>query len=416
MVARGQSGRAMVLLRMGSSALGSASQAALLLLLARDLGPTGFAPFGQLMSLAYLLGLAASFGFGVQALRLGSSFEARRTLGSMVLVRGATSTLIVVVLAVLLARFWPGQSWLFAAAALLMFNELCADLVLSGLSGQGRQNLGSLVILLQRGAGSLLPVLLVMAGAQWSEAIAGGQILVTVLFVLVAVQMCGLPCRVVDAIRDGLPFWLSTLVPGLGQLDVTIAYGVGGPQASGMVAAGARFNGPLTILPQAILTVFVPRLSRLDDVVTDGAQSRRHREVARLLRVVTLYALALSLLSPVAGWALLLVLGPAYADGYWFFTALVIAAALNAVSQVLQGWLYALGRPGAVTRVVFLGVAGGLAGLASGLFLWGLTGAAVGPVLCQVIILVQYARLFVRDGNQVDRRVPARHEASPSGQ
>ncbi len=404
MATRLQSGRGMVALRVASSVVGSASQAALLLLLARDLGPDGFAPFGQFMSLAYLLGLSLGFGFGVQALRLGESAVARVLLGSMVLVRASTSSAVVVGLLVVMSHFWPGQGLLFVAAALLMFNELSADLVLGGLAGQGKQNMGSLVIVLQRVVGSLLPLGLVWVGTSWSVAIIIGQLLVLTLFGGAVRWTCRAPRHPLRVVRDGLPIWLSTTVASLGQLDVTIAQGVGGPQPAGVVAAGSRVSAPLAIVPSAILTVVVPRLARSRESGGDLAGARRRHEVSRMLRMVSLYALGLSMLAPAIAWLLVLVLGPAFESGYWYFTALVVAAALNAGSQVLQAWAYAEDRPGLVTRISVVGIALGLSSLALGLSVWGVAGAALGPLVSQVVVLSQYLLEFRRNATH------ARHD------
>lgn len=375
--------------RVGSSAASAGMQAAFILLFARSIGPAEFAPFGQFLSLCYLFGAAVSFGFGVQALRLGDSNEARRILGTMLSVRLASALVLTSVVGLVLNFAIGLPVGLGLAAGLLMVNEMMSELIQNGLSGQDRQNYGSRLMVSQRVIGSLLPIGAHSFGLPWWIALLLGQTVVLIRFCKVSLRIAGPPANLLRVMRESVPFWVSTSVGNLYQADVSITRAILGPVASGAMSVGSRISTPLALVSAAVLSVFLPKFSR---AARDGHSAAD--DLKRLVFASSCLALITICSAPFIAECFLLVVGSQYKMAYWYYVSVVIAAAIGTVSQVLQAYSYSFMPARVVSRIVAIGVAIGLLSLFVGLTSAGLLGAAAGPLAMQISILAQYSFLL----------------------
>lgn len=376
-----------VTVRVAASLMGSVLQALLLLTVARDVGPAGFAPFGQFTSIAYVFSSIVGLGFGVQALRMGGVSDARGIAATMFILRTVLAFALVTCLSLSLMVLGIGTGILLLAASSLIVNELVAELLQAVLSGQGRQHMGSIVIASQRLLGVGTSFAVHGAGASWWLSILVGQGLVFVTLLVIVVGITQRPRSLRRLGSQPVAYWLASILPNLSQLDVSVASAVGGATVGGYVAAGSRVNSPLSAVSGALLAVFLPRFAK------EARDGRGSDSFPAVLRFTLGYAVLLGAASPLVAAVLIWYLGDAYAPAFSYFLCLVIAGALSSVSQVFQGRAYGEGSPRAVIIAMSLAVPAGLLVLGLCIAAFGIGGAGAGPIATQVVLLLVFAVL-----------------------
>lgn len=369
-------------------------QALSLLLLARTVGPSAFGDFGILLSTGYVAGAALSFGLSVQALRAASMKSSKSALFTMLVIRVATSGTVGILLVITAFAAGVVDSAIVFAAVSFIFTELISELVQASLSGLGRQHLASAILVPQRALTLCAVALPVVVGqtvwAQFAAATLLG-LLMSMLSLGIVVTPRLLSIRRV--LRTSVGYWAAGVAGSLGQFDVVVAsFAVSNP-ASGLVSAGSRIGTPLNLIPNAMLSVFVPRFS------VDSGKARI-ASFLRLRRLAFAYAALLMAASPLIASALVWILGPAYSNGWPFYVSVTLAAALSGLSQVYQALVYSDGRP--IVAAVFVGTGAifGLILLAIGGLLGGLAGMSVGPIAGQALILGLFHAHWARSGRR----------------
>jgi O-antigen/teichoic acid export membrane protein len=281
------------------------------------------------------------------------------------------------------------------AAAMFIAAEQINELVQAGISGRHRQNVASALLVGAR----LIPLAAILIPSTDGPSIwlrySAAQVVVIALSSGLAFGFArSQPAGFRLLFRSSLGYWLSTTSNSVGQLDVTVARFSVGVEGSGLWSAGNRIGTPLNLVTNAILNVFVPAL----------ASSPPHERASRfrnLRKFVALYGLTICATSPIIAGLLLMILGPAYQDGYWLYASICFAAGLSAVSQAYQAAVYAEGLPyisavaiaiGTVTGLIAMSICGALAGP---------LGLAAGPIVAQSVILLLFHALWKR---YIDRR------------
>lgn len=370
-----------VVIRVGVAGVASVLQAVTLLLLARYAAPANYGALGLAISSGYIAGAALSFGLTTFTLRLSALTEWRGFACSAIAVRVLTSALIAMAVVWLLPRP-AGTDHIYAiVGAVFVFAELTNEVAHGVISGQHRQLLSVVILLSQRLLtlvafliswsliGSPLPGLL--------AATVTNSILPVVVLLLVRSSFVS-PLKLLAHARS---FWFATAASSLSQGDVLISTAVGGATMGGFVAAGSRMSTPLNLVTSSVLNIYVPAMSRERDAALRRAIFHRAR------RLCMYWAGCLLVLAPIVAAALVWVLGAEYRSGYFFYGAIVVGAALSAVSQSYQALLYAEGRARQVGWAILTGTIVGLVTMTVAIVLFGLSGLAAGPLFGQSLIL-----------------------------
>jgi O-antigen/teichoic acid export membrane protein len=255
------------------------------------------------------------------------------------------------------------------------------DLAVSLLAGRGAQGAASRAILVQRG----LPLAGVLGGGLIGHAYLGvaAGAAAALLVALAALPVRGHGESMRTILRGGRGYWLAGLAINVGQLDSVVVRGAVGLVGAGIYGAGSRIGGPLNIVTTSLLTLMVPTLAVLD-------AAGRRRAFRRLLAPVGAYAAVLALLSPLVAGGLVLVLGEEYRDGWPVYVALVLGAAISALAQVRQAYLYAAGAAGRAGMILAACVPLGLSATFLGGHFFGLAGVGMGHVLWQLLVLAGF--------------------------
>jgi O-antigen/teichoic acid export membrane protein len=346
--------------------------------------------------LGYIFGAVSGFGFGVSALRLGGNASWKALIAGMLAVRLATTITVGSLLFLIFYSLSPGEWATFAAASTFIVVELVSELIQASYSGQGRQNLASLLLVLVR-----LPLLVGVLVAIWSAVdiwicLLSAGVFAFGILVASAIPLIERPHSPQTVIRHSAGYWASTLASSVGQLDVTFARFSAGVPAAGLLAAGSRIGTPLNLVTNAMLNVFVPSMT------AETNREARYVLFRRIRRMSLGYAALLVLASPAIVWGLILILGDEYASGWAIYLALVVGSALSGISQTYQSLVYAEGRPLNAALCVGVGTLIGLGGLTIGGLTLGVLGLAIGPLVGQLSILL----LFLRDRAVVNRQPP----------
>lgn len=383
---------AKLVVRIGAAGLGSVFQAASLLILARDAGPSVFGVFGQVTASGYLLGALLSFGLSVRALRLSADGSWKPLAMSMYLLRFATSAIVALVLVGAYGGLVGDRMDVVASAAIFVTSELLSELTQGVLSGKHQQNLASFVLVSQRSITFLLVLLTpIPTWSVWDHMAAGSALSLLIALAMVW-RVWSYPTGLSRLLRSSIGYWYPSLASNIGQLDVLIIRFVGGNPAAGLYAAGSRLGTPLNLVTNAMLNVFVPTMSSELD------RSVRDQTFRTLRKFSILYAVALTLAAPFIAGLLVAFLGEGFRDGWLIYTSIIVGAAMSGISQTFQALVFAEGRPSAAGRFILIGGVVGLVALFVG-GSFGVNGLAAGPVAGQAVILT----LFVIDRNSQNR-------------
>ncbi len=377
-----------VVVRLGSAAM----QAATLLLLARELGPSSFGTLAVLAATGTLLCSVANLGASTRVLRVGAegaSDEERSTLAaSLFWMQGLGSG--VVLVGLLVASLVLRDPAPAVVGSLLAVSDQQAEFTVASLSGHARQAAASVMIVVQRGLPLAALGVAVLTGLPVLGPVGVAVLAVGGLAVAWAPVRRVTARAVRAAARSSIGYWFSGLVLNLRQLEPLVVSTVGGVGAAGLYAIAARVSNPLTILVTSLQAIAVPEMARARD-------ARQFRRTFRLLLgVAVAYAAILVLASPLVAAVFLWIVGPEYDGARTLVTVMVACAGLSAVSQALQGRLLALGRPGlpawiiGIATVIGIAVLAVTSGIDGGRYLW------AAPLTAQSLILVALALVPAR--------------------
>lgn len=361
------------------TARGSAAllQAVTIGLLARSVSPASFGIFSQVYSLATLAAVASGFGLSTYLLRIGSTKSAVHVQTTAALLRMATLTILAAA-AILLALQQDWWSVIVAAGLASACGDALVDQLQAGLAGRHRHQQSSAVIVGSR----LLPPVIILTGRAPSSAIIATAVAVFALAVVILVRDFSAPAPARAVIADARGYWASALLGTVSLLDTTVLRAVAGPTVAGQYAVANRLAGPLNVVSNSVVGVFLPTLA-------DAEPGHRRRQARRLVLLCAVSGVLLAAVSPLLAWLAVRFLGPQYAGAYWAIVAAVIAAGLSGVTQILHAIQFVV----AGTRLVVVTMLVGQLGMLLVLFPWlapryGATGAAVGLLLAQVVMLV----------------------------
>lgn len=383
-----------VVVRLGSAGM----QAATLLLLARELGPSSFGTLAVLAATGTLLCSVANLGASTRVLRVGAeggTDEERGSLAASLFWMQALGTAVMLV-GLVVASLVLDDPAPALVGTLFAVTDQQAEFTVASLSGHARQTAASVMILVQRG----LPLLCLGAAVVLGLPVlgpVGAAVLVVGTLAVTWAPVRRVPAAAVRrAARSSVGYWFSGLVLNLRQLEPLVVSTLGGAGAAGLYAIAARVSNPLTIVVTSMQAVAVPEMARARD-------EREFRRTFRLLLgVAVAYALVLVVASPLVASAFLWIVGPQYAGARTLVTVMVGCAGLSAVSQALQGRLLALGRPGTPAWIIGIATVIGIAvlavtsGIDDGRYLW------AAPLTAQSIILVALALVPVTMPGPVD--------------
>lgn len=367
-------------LRVLGTGFSSLIQAASLILLARNVGPTIYGEFSTLLNIGVLCGAVLGFGFASKALVSKSMSARQSTIATMIVIR--FTVVLIVWVPVVGFSFVSGYPVIGAAVAIYVGAELLSDLLQGILAGESRQVLATGLLLIQR---ATLLVAIILSGSLGNDSYwiaVGAASSLTALW-----QVAFFSTRLVKlrnpfkVIREGAGFWYSNLSASLNQLDVPIMRTSGDVATVGVYSAGARISAPLGLVTTAILNVFTPRLAGAKD------DAERMRLFSRLRNIAWMYGAFLVLISPGIAAVLVWFLGPAYQDGRWLYGAVVVGAAISGVSQVYQALFYVSGQAAASGSIVLSGTIVFLLTVGAFAVSGAMLALVLAPILGQVVIL-----------------------------
>lgn len=363
------------------------TQAVLLILLARDVGPYEFGVIAAFLSAHTFLFLLAGMNtptFVTREIALG---ELAKAIASIRVNSSVMALAIVIALGSSIVLV--GQLFLLLAVAgnaVAVWSERVTENRLALAYGERRVR-PSVVTLIVRSLAPLgLYLSLVFLGMEALLAFAIARVVAGLASQILGMLLIRTPkvstnIRVQDVLRSQAPLATSTSMGAIRTLDSVIVIAVAGAAASGLYSAVSRVVSPFNMLAISAAPVIVPRAA--------VATSMR---VRRTLDGLFLAGLALSgatiVLFPFREWFVVLVFGPEFAGGgavlLWVLLRVGPVAAAPLISTVLQA--KGLDRLAALNSVLTSVLA--MASVAAGAAIAGAAGAAAGFAIVNQIGMV----------------------------
>lgn len=320
-------------------------QAVLFALVARAMGLNDFGSFTIGLSIALLTMSVFELGLGNRSLRVLGDDEPGRTVLTVILIRGATNAIAIVLIFGIAALLLGISPWAAAALALYVTGDLFGNLTQSLLIGLLRERTATILLLIRR----LLPVALAgvffLLAAESTEsayiALALSGLLGYVTGTAALLRESNRPHNLIMFIKNNLSFAATSFGSNLQQADALVVGAVGGSALAGLYGAAARLASPLNLLTGSVMQAIVPTLATRDH----GERAVMMRTV---LRVMTLAAGFLALAAACSPLIMLVLYGDEFVEGWPIASAVILMAALNALNQPILGWFYA----GHITRSI----------------------------------------------------------------
>ena len=394
-----------MLTQLSATVLERLLQAAALILIARQVGPSAFGQYAACIALTKMLSVAFSLGLDIWLLRNGF----RQGDAGQLAARGTACLLIKFCLGlvwlgviVLLAPWLDQNAYppalLLITAAAVWFEEL-ANIVWSTFKA-ALQNQVLLRFITLAQAVALTTVLVLIAldtrtvlTYAWAIAVVTG--LHAVAAIIWQVRTFGWqrqPHILLPIIRETLPFGLSAgLAMIYGRADIAmVAYWLG-KRAAGFYSPAASLVTALALISTAVYYVMLPILSRVYTESVAEAEKLTLRFVAASVLLGGLAGTALALVAhPLADF----IYGAAYVETGDVLALLAGVLAARFVSTALATALVAVGqqnrRVGVQAVVAFLNVALNVWVITH----WGLLGVAGVYVFTEWVLVICYAALL----------------------
>jgi O-antigen/teichoic acid export membrane protein len=322
--------------RVFARAVGAALQAITLVVLARILSPSEFAPFALIPTVGAACACLLGGGLGTLALRVGGEQGWGVQLLRLAVVVSVQIGLVAAAVGVCLSS----AGWLLVAAPSVMVAvDQLVGVAQGVLAGQTRHRDAARLLIAQRA----LPLCgLLFGGFIGGHQIAGYGLGGLILFIVVAAPIyrnVGALPTIRAVLSRAKGFWGVSAVSTLAYLDVLIVGLFLGEYAAGIYGATVRLVAPLSILTSSIIYIIVPEASR-------HYQGERARIFSEWRRYGRWTAFSLALLAPLMCWLGLLALGQDYAPGRWILLALMLGSALSLLSQITLAELFSMNREG----------------------------------------------------------------------
>lgn len=373
--------------RIFARAVASLAQAGFLLILARELGPANFGTVAIVLSTGYVVSAVTSFGTSTRVLRIAADTDPTETATKLLYIRVIGSVITAIICGVLSAAMTPAVAILGVA---MIASDQIIDYVQAYLAGTNRQIGSSLIVIGQR----LFPFAFIAISTAlgiFSQPIILASLLIPLVIAVGiplrerARKMPNLLQELLGEVRTSTGYWMSSLAPNIGQLQLPALGLILDAANVGLFAIAARLTNPLSIMVGALQTVLMPELAR-----------RHGTPGFRILFRVSLlasagYGLALCLSSSVVADIAIRLLGAEYIPARTLIIGMIIASGVSAVSQAFQSKLLTEGRARDVALIISLGSLVGLAlliaiaAMAGSLWLWS------APVAGQAVIAVGLA-------------------------
>jgi O-antigen/teichoic acid export membrane protein len=369
--------------------VGAVLQAALLVLVARDLGPRNFGDVAQVLSLGTLAAAVLGFGMNSRALRLAIGTTPREDASailSVAMVSSVAVTLVALPVAWMAGAPWELTPW---AAAAFVASESFAEVVVAILAGLHRQHLASLMVVVRRAAALGIVVACAGLGVNLVYGLLLAAVSTAAISILIAPLFWSKPSSVSTLLRGSWGYWATSLVTNLQYLDTTLLRLSAGAHLVGLYGVSSRSVAPLSLATSSMVGVLVPELSRAR---SPQAHERLRRSIRRMSLVVAGTAIVAS---PLIATAVVTVLGSGYEGAFILVVAFCVGTGVSAISQTYQAEAFARGEPMRAVLAVGLGTAIGLVGLIGFSLFWGSVGAAAAIVLMQVAILAMFVCLDI---------------------
>ncbi|WP_114424559.1 lipopolysaccharide biosynthesis protein [Nocardioides houyundeii] len=358
---------------MAARLLGSALQAVLLFVLARSMGVEDFGKLSLVLALGALAGTLSGFGSVNQALKFTGSAQDRGEARALLRVRFLTATVVGGLTCVLAWNLGFGLPET-VALTVWVFSELVVDVDQAILLGQQQHDRGNALIVVRR----FLPLGgLVIDGSWWGLAI--GCALSVVLAHALVWRSLRRVKAVTGVVRRSLHYWGSTVMVGFQNSDVAL---VGAVSSSALVlgrySVASRLSSPLNIFTQALVGVLTPKMAR-ESIEQRIASYRSARSYCFA------FGLALVLVSPILGEALVFVLGDSYKGAQVYVIGVTISVGVSALAQLNAAYLYASNAARALAHARYWSVPLGLVFVAAAAlspWAWCL---ALAPVAMQLV-------------------------------
>jgi O-antigen/teichoic acid export membrane protein len=368
----------------------------LTILVARELGPSGFGVLAALLSAAQLLTIFVDAGISTYLLRelsatmtegveRGGRGRASELLSSALSTTATAAMLLIVGSAIFsIAAFRHDLRLVFVLSSLVGYTAIlaCSDGLEVAYRAQRRLRLLSTAILLEKGTLATL-----IGAAVWTHAglnaIAAAYLVAgcaRLVFDVACVRRMGLlrwqppdRTRVFNMLRASLPFGLSSTTPtAIVRLD-TVLIALLSTTSAGMYAVGDRILTTLLVLSSTAAATFYPVLAQHRNPVA------AMRWAATLMFAVGALVAAVAIV--LAPWAVPAFFGSKFDNAVPPVQLMLLAAPLIYASSVFMTGFFSLGRERLVLIIVLTWTAAGTLFVVVGQVLFGVNGAAGGYTL-----------------------------------
>lgn len=348
-----------------------------LTLIARDLGPATFAQFAILVTVSASVAGIATQGMPTHALRLQLTQDPKASALAVLLLCG--SSYAVVALSLLVLGIETDMTTaVVLAACFSVFAEGGNDGVQFVLSGLERQRLAGTLMILRRLVVFVAVTAATIAGSGTMAGLLIGSAVVAAMPFLLVWELRNRRPPLRRTLKDARRYWLLNASSSAAFLDTSLATLSLGAHLGGSYAAGARLASPLSIVVQAFANIAAPALSRGDGDDRTG--------ILRNMRLVTRgYAALVVVASPLIATAAVWLLGPEYDSSFGVVVGFCFASALSALSQSYVADHVSRGASATITAAMIAGITTTLAGVYVLGQIAGILGAAIAPVLGQLV-------------------------------
>jgi O-antigen/teichoic acid export membrane protein len=365
------------------------SQAVLLILLARDIGPHGFGVIAAFLAAHTFLFLLAGMNtptFATRELTLRNTPNAVASIRLNAIVMGLAITIALVSTSLLLGQ--PLLMLAVAGNAIAVWSERLTENRLAVSYAEKRMRPAVITLVVRSLAPLALYLGLAEAGLDALLAFALARVVAGIASQALGLLLIRLPHVADDdltpvkrLVRVQAPLATSTSMGALRTLDSVLVVAVAGASASGVYSAVSRVVSPFNTLAASVTPVLVPRAA-----VATAAKVRRMLDVF-VIAGLGLSAITLALL-PYRESLVTFVFGPQFAGGGVVLVWVLLRVGPVAVTPLISTALQSQGSD----RLAALNSVGtslcALAGVAGGALVGGAAGAAAGFAAVSLIGMV----------------------------
>lgn len=325
----------------GARAAASVAQAVMLLLLAREAGPSTFGTVSSIVGLGMFLSVVCDLGAGTYVLKLRAVDPSDPRIRTCLRITNVGAISIVGILLVSYLMYFQASVsiWDFLPIAVWSALERWAESWVAILIADRREWMAALTIVIRR----VLPL-----GLQIAALAAGADALISFGVPLVVGGVVGLAITVL-ALRGGITgiaapfsavfsrsrhFWAATSSSQSRELEPLLVQVVAGPAAAGFYSLGYRLGRPVQLLAVSTAQSLLPHIAR-------GTTSLARRAIVWLLVFGVVLTVIGGALWPLVPWLVDLLAGPGFesaVDPTRFVILFVgLASICFPLGSVLQG-------------------------------------------------------------------------------